>query len=86
MTRPTALFLRFTTFLAISPALLDAFSGGPPARSSGAPGDQTCARAGCHAGVLNPDANGRLTLTFPSGLVYTPGVKQRLRVMLVHPE
>jgi len=55
------------------PALLTAYSGGPPVRRTAAPGDRTCLDANCHVGTRfanSPD----LTLdTGASAFTYTPG-------------
>lgn len=48
-------------------------SGAHPG-STGAPGDGTCADAGCHAGVVNTNVVGINTLNFPSSdSTYIPG-------------
>lgn len=55
--------------------LLIASSNLPPVRSDGAPGDVTC--TDCHS---PSGGTATVTVTFPSGLTYSPGVTQRLRV------
>lgn len=62
------------------PILLWANSAGPDPRHTGAPGDQNC--TACHTGTaLNSTAfAGKVEVTFPGGLTYTPGQTQRLRV------
>jgi hypothetical protein len=47
----------------------------PPTGNTGAPGDGNC--TGCHSGV---STGGSVSVTFPSGLSYSPGVKQHLTV------
>jgi hypothetical protein len=47
----------------------------PPAGNTGAPGDGTC--NSCHGGS---STGGSVSLAFPSGTTYTPGVKQHLTV------
>lgn len=59
------------------PIVIHAFSGGPPARRTGAPGDGLC--TACHAGAANP-AGGKVEVSFPGGLNYTPGLKQQWTV------
>ena len=61
------------------PVLIFAFSSGPDPRNTGAPGDTTCAQSGCHLGSLNR-GGGSVEVTFPGGLTYTPGTKQRFQV------
>lgn len=62
------------SLLLLAPVTLLAFPN-PPVPFSGAPGESTC--ASCHGGGVS---SGSVTLTFPGGLSYTPGVKQRVRV------
>lgn len=59
------------------PFLLYAFASGPDPRNTGAPGDMTCARAGCHTGTAVNGGPGNVSITFPSGLTYVPGQRQR---------
>ena len=75
---------KFAAVLAVVPALIYAFSSGPEARKTGAPGDQLCTQAGCHVGTANP-AGGRVEVVFPGGMTYTPGQKQRLTVTITDP-
>ncbi|MBM3764650.1 MAG: hypothetical protein FJW32_04595 [Acidobacteria bacterium] len=66
------------------PMILWAFGSGPDPNSEGGPGGNAsaCAQAGCHTGTsLNP-SGGSVALQFPSGLTYTPGVKQRIKVVV----
>jgi len=65
------------------PIVIYAFSGGPPPRRAGAPGDGLC--TGCHAGTADP-AGGKVEVSFPSGLNYTPGVKQQWTVTVTDPQ
>jgi uncharacterized protein (TIGR03437 family) len=67
------------------PVLLWAFSGGPDPRHTGAPGDQTCAKAGCHTGAAVNSGGGGVAITFPSGTTYVPGQKQRWTIAVTHP-
>ncbi len=61
------------------PILLWAFSSGPDPGRTGVPGEGTCLGSGCHTGTLNPSGGG-VSVTFPAGLTYTPGVRQALIV------
>ncbi len=76
------LFGKFAAILCVVPVLLLAHSGGPAPRSVSAPGDPAngCAQAGCHTGTAVNSATGSVSLTFPNGLTYTPGAKQRIKV------
>jgi uncharacterized protein (TIGR03437 family) len=73
--------------LAAIPLLVLAHAAGPDAGTSGVPGELgTCANAGCHAGTLNNAANrGSVSIAFPGGMTYAPGVKQRLAVTIADP-
>jgi uncharacterized protein (TIGR03437 family) len=77
-----AYVLRVAAILSVIPLLILAYAEGPPVRSTGAPGDQTC--TSCHAGAVN-SGGGKVEVTFPASLVYTPGEKQRLRVTVTGP-
>lgn len=65
------------------PIVIQAFSGGPPPRRTGAPGDGLC--TACHAGTANP-AGGRVEVNFPGGLNYTPGMPQQWTVTVTDPQ
>ena len=46
----------------------------------------TCTNAGCHTGTANNPANkGSVSVTFPNGQTYVPGVKQHLMVTIADP-
>src|SRR5947209_16384795 len=66
------------------PFLIWAHEYGPDAGYSGVPKEfGTCATSGCHTGTANNPANkGSVTVNFPNGNTYTPGVKQRLSVTI----
>src|SRR6266545_2514547 len=66
--------LAFAGAMAVAIPLLLASSNVAPTRTTGAPGDGSC--TGCHSG----NAASTVTITFPGGMTYTPGVTQRLRV------
>ena len=71
------------------PILLWAYEYGPDPGYSGVPlehGGATCATAGCHTGTANNPANkGSVSVTFPNGQTYVPGVKQHLTVTIADP-
>ena len=68
---------KIVTVLSVIPALIYAYAEGPPARRTGAPGDQLC--TACHLGVANSGGGG-VAVSFPGGFSYTPGVKQQWTV------
>ncbi len=77
---PTGTYARTGQLAALAivvPILLFAFVSGPDAGVSGVPGEETC--AACHNG---PPGQGSVTVTFPAGVSYTPGVKQHLVVTI----
>jgi uncharacterized protein (TIGR03437 family) len=57
------------------PFILFGYSTGPDAGYSGVPGESTC--ASCHSGGKG---SGSVTVTFPGGLTYSPGIAQHLVV------
>jgi uncharacterized protein (TIGR03437 family) len=65
-------------FLAV-PAIVLSFASGPPARHTGAPGENTCAE--CHTGSNNPTA-GNIEVTFEGGNTYTPGQAKNITVRI----
>lgn len=65
--------------LSAIPIAIYGFASGPDPRKTGAPGDSICSEAGCHVGTPN-SGGGRVEITFPGGLTYTPGARQRLTV------
>jgi uncharacterized protein (TIGR03437 family) len=70
--------------MGVIPVLLWAHEYGPDVGYSGVPTDNkgaTCLNSNCHVGRLNPSGGG-VTVTFPSGSTYTPGVKQHLVVTI----
>lgn len=67
--------------LSVVPVLMYAYAGGPDPRHTGAPGDQTCARSGCHTGTVNP-SGGSVSITAAGGTSYVPGQRQRLTVTI----
>jgi len=75
--------------LAALPVLLWAYSYGPDPGYAGVPGENggaTCATSGCHLGTANNPANkGSVTVKFPNGATYTPGVPQTVTVTISDP-
>ncbi len=66
------------------PLLLLAFSSGPDPGFTSAPGENTCALAGCHTGVAVNAGPGSVRITTPSAN-YTPGQRQRITVTVSDP-
>jgi len=66
------------------PFLLLAFSSGPDPGHSGAPGERTCAAAGCHTGTAVNGGPGSVRIT-TAGANYTPGQRQRVTVTVSDP-
>lgn len=58
------------------PVILYSYASGPDPRYTGAPGDQTCARSGCHMGTALNGGGGSVQLTSSAGQTYTPGQQQ----------
>src|SRR5215475_1440756 len=88
MERQRKLFLaKSAVMLGIIPVLIWAHEYGPDAGYCNVPKELgTCAQAGCHAGTVNAAANkGSITVNFPNGMNYTPGVKQHLTVTVADP-
>jgi uncharacterized protein (TIGR03437 family) len=71
------------------PLLLWAYEYGPDPGYVAVPGENggaTCATSGCHTGKTNDPANkGSVSVTFPNGTTYVPGVKQHLVVTVTDP-
>jgi uncharacterized protein (TIGR03437 family) len=66
----------------VIPILIYAYETGPDPGYSGVPGENgTCAATGCHVGTVN-SGQGSVTVTFPNGQTYAPGVKQHLMVTI----
>ncbi|MDZ4796767.1 MAG: hypothetical protein SGI92_01290, partial [Bryobacteraceae bacterium] len=55
------------------PLALYAYASGPPARSTGAPGEQTCSQSGCHVGTAVNSTNGAVQIAYSGGTSYVPG-------------
>lgn len=67
--------------LAGIPILLYANSQGAIARSTGAPGDNTCLQGGCHVGTRT-DNSPNLEILWEGGQSYEPGRKQRFTIRI----
>ncbi len=65
---------------------LQAYSGGPPARYTGAPGDDPGACATCHRGLAVNGGQGSVKIILPNGNSYTPGVTQHIKVHVSDPQ
>ena len=73
------LFSKFVVWLLALAAVVYAFSNGAPPRTTGAPGEPTCQI--CHTG----GDRGKVVVTFPNGLFYTPRVKQTFTITITEP-
>jgi uncharacterized protein (TIGR03437 family) len=79
------LFAKIAVVMAALPILMWAYEYGPNPGYTNAPGDLgTCIQSGCHVGTVNSGA-GSVTVAFPNGLTYSPGVKQHLVVTISDP-
>ena len=69
------------------PVLLWAYEYGPDPGHCGVPGEgASCISGGCHTGTANDKNNkGSISVAFPAGLTYVPGVKQHLTVTVADP-
>jgi uncharacterized protein (TIGR03437 family) len=74
------------------PVLLWAYEYGPDPGYVGVPNENggasgaTCATSGCHTGTANdPNNKGSVSVNFPNGMTYTPGVAQTLSVTVSDP-
>jgi uncharacterized protein (TIGR03437 family) len=88
MERKTKLYCaKAAVIMGVVPILLWAYETGPDAGYAGVPKELgTCTSLGCHVGTTNDPANkGSVSVTFPSGQTYVPGVKQHLMVTVADP-
>jgi len=80
------LIAKMATVTAAIPFLVWAHEYGPDPGYTGAPKDlngSTCANAQCHVGTTNDSRNsGSVSVAFPNGQNYVPGVKQHLVVTI----
>jgi uncharacterized protein (TIGR03118 family) len=65
---------------------LGAYSGGPPPRYSGAPGDNLGSCTFCHRGLPVNGGPGSVTILLPNGNSYQPGVTQHIMVQVSDPQ
>lgn len=80
MERSRLIFLaKCTTVLSVVPILIYAHDSGAPARSTGAPGDQTCSQSTCHVG---PAVGNQVTITYGGGTSYVPGQTDKFTVTI----
>jgi uncharacterized protein (TIGR03437 family) len=79
------IFAKMAAVMAALPFLMWAISSGPDAGKAGVPGESTCTEARCHVGTALNAGGGSVSVTFPSGATYTPGVKQHLTVTISDP-
>jgi uncharacterized protein (TIGR03437 family) len=69
----------------LAPCLLVAYSGGPPIKRTGAPGERICIDGGCHAGT-RIDHSGALMLDTGTRFTYAPGgARQRWKLRIADP-
>src|SRR5436190_17298721 len=67
--------------LAAVPFLIHAYEYGPDAGAAGVPRENgSCNQLGCHTGTAVNAPGGSVSVTFPNGLSYAPGVTQHLVV------
>src|SRR3977135_2728934 len=65
-------------------AIIYGYASGRQPRETGAPGDdpKACASSGCHSDSALNSAGGNVVVYFPNGLTYTPGVQQKLTIVI----
>src|ERR1035437_6327318 len=88
MERKTKLYAaKVAVMMGAVPVLLWAYEYGPNPSSTNVPNELgTCAASGCHVGTVNNPANkGSVSVAFPNGQTYIPGVKQHLVVTIADP-
>ena len=81
--KPRTFVAKAAAVLAAIPVLIYAYSGGPDPGYSGVPGEANC--TSCHSGTVN-SGPGSVSVAFPGGQTYTPGVTQRLTVTVADPD
>jgi uncharacterized protein (TIGR03437 family) len=88
MERKRKLFWAKTgVILSVIPVLLWAHEYGPDVGYANVPKENgTCATSGCHTGTALNGGPGSVSVQFPGGLTYTPGVKQHLTVTIADPQ
>jgi uncharacterized protein (TIGR03437 family) len=75
---------RVITIMVALPLLVWAHDTGPDPHSEGGPGGPAaaCSQATCHVGTPLNGGGGKVELQFPNGLSYTPGEKQRIKIVV----
>src|SRR5437773_7930737 len=66
--------------------IVHAYSGGPPPRYSGAPGDNMGACTSCHQGQPLNSGQGSVKILLPNGNSYSAGVSQHIMVQVSDPQ
>jgi uncharacterized protein (TIGR03437 family) len=86
MERKQKLLLAKSALIAgVIPILVYAYEFGPDPGYCGVPGENgTCVQSGCHVGTVN-SGQGSVSVAFPNGQAYAPGVKQHLIVTVADP-
>jgi uncharacterized protein (TIGR03437 family) len=80
MTRSQKVFAAKAGIVLAVPTVILAYAGGPPAKTTGAPGERVC--TACHNGTLN-SGGGMVAVSFADGNAsYSPGVTKRVRVQI----
>ena len=85
--RSLPLATRLLLAFVVVPLMIVGFSSAPPPQTSGAPGEGSCWAAGCHqtsSGELLEDSES-LSIHFPEGNIYSPGVPQILSLEINDP-
>ncbi|MBC7928393.1 MAG: hypothetical protein H7039_22350 [Bryobacteraceae bacterium] len=83
MNRPNLIYwAKCAVVLTAIPLAIRAYSGGPPQRVTGAPGDGTCNQSGCHVGTPVNSAFGNVQITYSGGSTYTPGERGKFTVVI----
>src|ERR1035437_6389674 len=88
MERKRTLYIaKVAAIMSALPILIWAYEYGPDPGYSGVPNELgTCTGAQCHIGTTNDPANkGSVSVAFPGGQTYIPGVKQHLVVTIADP-
>jgi hypothetical protein len=76
-------FLLLVALLTITSGVRDVNSNAAPLGSTGAPGEQTCAKSGCHTGSAINTGKAKLFLDFGNALsTYEPGKEYTITVSL----
>ena len=78
-------YAKIAAVMSAIPFLVWAHSTGPDAGKAGVPGESNCTEIRCHVGTALNGGGGSVSVTFPGGQTYTPGVKQHLVVTIADP-